>query len=269
MWKSAAGLSALAAALTAVVSAVALVAGLGGDSGGSTPPTSATTPPSTQPEPSGSPSPATDRVIYEDSMADRSAGWATANGPDCYLSFTPSGFEIRVDAGNLDFCSAQTTFSPDLVSLANVRIEVDVEWADVPERALEDQGHGGAGLRCRGVGSAFSGSFYSATISDTGSWRIDKWEGGQSESDPDEAGTRLATGRYPPGSWNEGETAHLALQCSERDEAVIITFSVDGRIVAAAKDPAPLPAGDVGLIAFEFLDPVAVEFRNLVVIEPA
>ena len=268
MWRTAPGLSAIAAVVTAVVSAGAFAIGSFGGGGGepATPPPFA----SSTTSPSGETDPASPRevVVYQDSLADRSVGWRLLDGPDCFSRFVPTGFRIQVRRP-VAFCTVQATFRPDLVTLSDVRVEVDAEWVRLP-RKEEERGSGAAGLRCRGVGPANTGSFYTGVISDTGWWQIDRWDGAQAGTDPNAStSTPLASGSYPPGAWGRGDTVHLALECTENSAGLVIALSVDGQPVGAANDPDPLPPGDVGLTAYEFLGPIDVEFHRLVVVDVA
>lgn len=268
MWRTAPGLSAIAALVTAVVSAGAFAIGSFGDDGDG--PTTTPQPvASSTPSPDGAdPSAPQELVVYQDSLADRSVGWQLLDGPDCFSRFVPAGFRIAVRKP-VSFCTVQATFRPDLVTLSDVRVEVDAEWVRLP-REQDERGSGAAGLRCRGVGPANSGSFYTGVISDAGWWQIDRWEGAQAGADPTVAtSVPLASGSYPPGAWGRGDTVHLALACTESDEGLVIALSVDGRSVGAANDPEPLPPGDIGLMAYEFLGPIEVEFHRLVVVDAA
>jgi hypothetical protein len=267
MWRTAPGLSAIAAVMTAIVSAGAFAIGsFRSDADGPTPP-----PPiaSSTTSVGGDTDPASphELVVYQDSLADRSVGWRLLDGPDCFSRFVPAGFRMKVRRP-VSFCTVQATFRPDLVTLSNVRVEVEAEWVRLP-RAEEERGSGAAGLRCRGVGPANTGSFYTGVISDAGWWQIDKWEGAQAGADPDAStSTPLASGSYPPGAWGQGDTVRLALECTENGEGLVLALSVDGQSVGAASDPDPLPPGDVGLAAYEFLGPIEVEFHRLVVVDP-
>jgi hypothetical protein len=267
MWRSASGLSAIAALITAVVSVGGLaIASFGGND--STPPVApspAGASPTSMAGNTGQESPS-GIVIYEDSLADRSVGWQLLSGPDCFSSFAPSGFRIRVKKPT-SFCTVQASFRPELVTLSSVRVEVEAQWVRLPSD-MEVRGSAAAGLRCRGEGPADTGSFYTAVISDTGWWQIDRWEGAQSTPDPSATTSKLlASGSYPRGAWSPGDTARLALECTEVGDGLILTLFVDGEPVGAASDSDPLPPGDVGLVGYEFLGRMEVEFSRFVVVK--
>lgn len=271
LWQSAAGLSAIAAVVTAAVSAGALAVNAIGTSDPVTPPIAASSSPSAMasgPTTSAVPSDTVgaERAVYEDSLADRSVGWVQLDGPDCFSRFARAGLRLLVDATPSSFCSVQAAFSPELVTLESVRIEVDAEWVRLT--GLEgDGGRGAVGLRCRGHGLVSSGRFYTASIADDGSWSIDRWEGAQVSTDRGiRNSTVLASGSFPS-RWGVGDTVHLALECAESDDGLIVALSVDGEPVGAGADPEPLPPGDAGLVAFQLRGPVEVEFRRLSVVE--
>ena len=198
-------------------------------------------------------------------MADRAVGWQLMAGPDCFANFAAAGFQIAVDATDFAHCGISTAFDPELVSLGDVRVEVDAEWVTKPTE-LHDSGYGAVGLRCYGRGSIRDGSYYLALISDLGWWRIDRWEraaGGEL------AHSVLGEGVYVAAAgWGIGETVRLALDCRRSGSEVILTLWYGDRSVAVARDADPLPAGDVGPVAMQFLGPIRVEFRDLRVLQP-
>jgi hypothetical protein len=276
MWRSAAGLSAIAALVTAVVSAggfaVSTFGGGDDDDVAVASPTPAT---SSSPSATGASEAApgsdlaepAEQVVYEDSLADRSVGWTILKGSDCFSRFGRTGFRIEVDTATPSICTVQATFLPTLVSLSDVRVEVEAEWVDLPADG-DARGLGAAGLRCRGAGHAADGTFYSGVVSDEGWWSIDRWDGDQ--GDPDRTGppsTVLAEGETPAAAWAPGDRVRIALECDEREDGLVLALSVDGRRVGAAVDRDPLPSGDVGLAAYSFVGPMEVEFRRFTVLE--
>lgn len=253
LWKTAGGLSAIAAIVTAVGTLVPTLLNLGGDSpdpggiGASptvTPQVSMTALPSDLPEP--------ERVIFEDPLlTDAGNGWEVARGL-CDFGFTGQGYGIRVHEGPASCVDIPT--SPRLPVASDVAAEVTAAFSELP-RSGRDRDVGGFSLVCRFIPG--EGTYYSGHLANDGTVRIARFD--------KQGGDVLTHGKHV--------TSPLGLQVKHRlrfvclggsaSAPVELRFYVNGELVATATDSRSLLDGGVGVAAITSTTrSVAVEFTD-------
>jgi len=268
LWRTAGGLSAIAAIATVIVSAIGLVATFGGDDGvGPTAPLGVGPSTGTGTRTASGP-PSLTRQVFSDSLEDASSGFeAFATSSACssgYEGHYRVGVDIRQGGPQSPFCIERSR-SEALASLEDVRFEVTARWIELPPNDLRDSGRAAVGLTCYSNGLADTGTHYDAVITTNGTWAIDRQYGG------DENVAVLDRGRRSDGwSADVGDVVRLRLDCWAEEEGVYVEFWVDGERLGKGFDPDPLPTSGIGLLVWGFSPGRAeAEFSNLEVYSAA
>ena len=263
MWRTASGLSALAAVATVLVSVIGLIATLGDDDAPTRAIPSGVGVSNEQTPPSDVP-PALTRTIFSDSLEDASSGFEAFPSATGCSSAYEGHYHVGVDVPEGDasgpFCIERSRVG-ELEGLEHVRVEVTARWIELPPRDYGDAGRSAVGLTCYSSGLADSGTHYEAIVTTNGTWAIDRQFGGDDTVDS------LDRGRRSDGwTMETGDLARLRLDCWAQDDGVFVEFWVDGQRLGRGFDPEPLPPSGIGLLVWGFSEGRAeAEFSDLVV----
>jgi hypothetical protein len=176
LWRTAAGLSAIAAVGGVLLSAVGLLVTAGGDD----PPTPGGTIGESLSSSPGSNTnverPSFQTPVFSSPLNDSTSGFESHNNDDCDAMYE-DGLHIVVDVpddGQGGVYCIDKSDAPAISRLASVRTEVSARWLEMPSENFEGYGHAAIGLTCHTSGTGGAGSFYFATVTTNGAWEIDR-----------------------------------------------------------------------------------------------
>ncbi len=164
------------------------------------------------------------KILFQDNFSNKSSGWDESSDSNYTLQYVKNGYRIFINEQD----GGQTVWNGD--NFTDVNVEVDVKQVAGPNDAR-------VGVSCR-VSS--DGSFYSFEVSSDGSYSIEKYTGGSSQS----TSTALAEGALDSGSIDLTQVNHLRGDCS----GDVLTLYLNGQPLLQTTDGS-FTTGATGFIA--------------------